>query len=61
VRNVKLLSRRGIVIDLGPLELLDPGELIEAVDDLALDPARRQHMIMAGTSLVQGLVASRVV
>jgi spore coat polysaccharide biosynthesis predicted glycosyltransferase SpsG len=60
-RVVQILSRRGIVADMGETSRFDPAKLSVSVKELVASRTTRERMTNLGSELIDGLGATRVV
>ncbi|MFZ1132844.1 MAG: UDP-2,4-diacetamido-2,4,6-trideoxy-beta-L-altropyranose hydrolase [Terriglobales bacterium] len=60
-RIIRVLSERGVVVDMGDVSRFDPAKLVAVVKDLVDARVARERMNHLGRSLVDGLGATRVV
>jgi UDP-2,4-diacetamido-2,4,6-trideoxy-beta-L-altropyranose hydrolase len=60
-RVVRTLSHRGVVVDMGETCRFDPAKLVASVKELAASCRARERMTNLGSTLVDGLGATRVV
>jgi UDP-2,4-diacetamido-2,4,6-trideoxy-beta-L-altropyranose hydrolase len=60
-RVVQALSHRGVVVDMGETRRFDPAKLVALVKELAASGQARERMAKLGSTLVDGLGATRVV